>query len=460
MKEFSEINKYDFDIEIQNETKGIDDSCVLNIKENLNVHVLGINYKTAPVEVREKLSFTKTLQKEILDKVKNIKDVLECVLLCTCNRTEIYVYTENPHFKSESIEEFFYFCDGLDISDLKKYFYFYLGLNGVEHLFKVASGLDSQVLGECEILGQVKQAHTLAMEMGSSSVVFNTLFREAITCAKKVRTCTAISQSSISVGSLATKMVGNFYNGELSNKKALIIGTGETGNLVLTHLISEGIGDIYITNRTHGKALELSNIHKNVHVVLYNQRYSVVEESDIIISATQSPHYTITKDTFLSNLKTHKERIVIDMAIPRDIDKRIGEIEGIHCFNMDDIKTSIDNNFDKRMLEIPKAYEIIRLCVLNFKEWYQLKDIYPVFKNIKDYLDGVVTKGMEEVFSKVQLSNDTDRELITGAVNRIVNDIMNKFVYDIKGCSDTHDINTYFKCIKKVIEGTVDKSQE
>ncbi|MFZ5989665.1 MAG: glutamyl-tRNA reductase, partial [Bacillota bacterium] len=281
----------------------------------MNIFVSGINHKTTPLDIREKLSFTTGEQKELLKEIKTISGVSECVILSTCNRTEVYIHSESSGFEGEKIESLLCNVKGFDLYEFKKYFYFYTSSRAVSHAFKVASGLDSQVLGEDQILTQVKDAHSLALECGTSSVVLNTLFREIVTCAKRIKTYTSLSRNSISVGSLAVGLVSDFFAGKLDKKCALVIGTGKIGAISLKYLISAGVGKIYITNRTHGRADSLSRIHGAVTVIDYNSRYSVMNECDIIISSTSSPHYTITRDVLEHSIHEFKERVIVDLAV-------------------------------------------------------------------------------------------------------------------------------------------------
>ncbi|NJD04571.1 MAG: glutamyl-tRNA reductase, partial [Ruminiclostridium sp.] len=326
---------------------------------HMNVFVSGVNYRKASLEIREKLSFTATEQGVVLKEIKKLHSVDECILLSTCNRTEVYIFSDSSSFNNEVVEMLLCKSKGLDIYEFKKYFYFYSSAKAVMHLFKVASGLDSMVLGEDQILGQVKSACETAMEAGTSGSILNGLFREAVTAAKKVKTYTGLSKNSLSVASLSVKLLTDFFGGILENKSALVIGTGNIGKLTLKNLISKGIGKIYVTNRTHGTAEDLSKGLPSVQSVEYNDRYSIINVCDIVISSTASPHYTITRDMLEKSLTCVRQRVFIDLAVPRDIDVSIKEMPAASYFNMDDLQMSVDRNIDNRLLEVSRAEEII-----------------------------------------------------------------------------------------------------
>ncbi|MHB1443804.1 MAG: glutamyl-tRNA reductase [Candidatus Humimicrobiaceae bacterium] len=233
----------------------------------MNIYVSGINYKTTPLEIREMLSFNNEGQRLALGKIYDLPCIDECAILSTCNRTEVYVYSESCSFDNGKVEEMLCEIKGLNIYNFKKYFYFYNGAKAVKHLLKVASGLDSAVLGEDQILGQVKDANELSLEMGTSSSVLNKLFRDTITSAKKVKTNTELSKNSVSVGSLAVKLLLDIFQGNMQNKCALVIGTGKIGSIAIKNLYYRGIGKIYVTNRSHDRAEDLSKMYSNIQLI-------------------------------------------------------------------------------------------------------------------------------------------------------------------------------------------------
>jgi glutamyl-tRNA reductase len=418
----------------------------------MNIFVSGINYKTTPLNVREKLSFSNSEQKKAIEEIMKIKSINECIMLSTCNRTEVYIYSDSCVFDNEGIEKLLLEMKGLNLYEYKKYFYFYSSVKSAQHLFKVACGLDSMVIGEDQILAQVKDAHGISLFKGTSSGILNTLFREAITAAKEVKTYTNISKNSISVASLSIKLISELFNSQMENKCALVIGAGEIGSIALKNLISSGIQKIYVTNRTHGKAADISKFSNSIQVIDYNSRYSVIDECDIIISSTTSPHYTITRDMVKTAITSVKERVFIDLAVPRDIDVSINELDGIKYFNMDDLQLTVDKNIDKRLLEVTKAEEIIDKAVADFEKWYEFRAVLPVIKEIQRYSEGVLNEKISRTLSKLKCASDEDREIVKASITGIVNEILNKFIYSIKENGSKEDVETYFKCIAEVFK--------
>lgn len=417
----------------------------------MNIFVTGVNYKTAPLVTREKFSFTASEQKCIVKELASLPDVSECVLVSTCNRTEVYIYSDNCAFDSEAVERLLCQARKLSLYEYKKYFYFYSSLRAVRHLFKVAGGLDSMVLGEDQILGQVKGACELAMEMEASGSILNALFREAVTAAKKVKTFTGLSQNSVSVATLAVKLAWEHFEGRLDEKCAMVIGAGEIGVLALKNLVSRGVGRIYLTNRTHGKAVDLSGIHENIHVVDYNDRYAVMDECDIVISSTTSPHYTITRDMLETSLKDGRERLFIDLAVPRDIDIGIRELCGVRYCNMDDLQLTVERNLDKRLLEVSRAEEILEEHILAFEKWYEFRGVLPAIKEVQRYTAEVLDAKVAKTLSRLKTASEEDREIVKASIGSTVNEIMNTFIYNMREHSSREELETYFKCLKEAV---------
>lgn len=340
----------------------------------MNIYVLGVNVKTTPIEFREKLSFSGEDLVKGLNEIKSKSNIKECLILSTCNRTEIYIYSDDKILDRYYIEKIVCDIKGVDISIFKKYFYFYSGEKAIFHPFKVAVGLDSMVLGEDQVLGQVKQAHKIAMETKTSGAILNTLFRDAVTSAKYIKTTTEMSKIQSSVTSIALRKVSKILGG-LENKQILIIGMGKIGALTVEQLKDYGVEKIYITNRTHRRAEQIAQI-SNAEVIEYNRRYEYLNDSDIIISSTSSPHYTITADLAKYAIKDTKTRVFIDLAVPRDIDEDIKFINDTIYINIDNLSIEVENNESKRCIEIIKAEKIIKQYILEFYRWIESRKNY------------------------------------------------------------------------------------
>ena len=418
----------------------------------MNIYVSGVNYKTTPLEIREMLSFNHEEQKLVLNHISELLGVSECVLLSTCNRTEIYIYSSEENFDVSIVERKLCEIKCLPLYDYKKYFYAYRGKKAVKHLFKVASGLDSLVLGEDQILGQVKNAYDLSLELGASSNILNTLFRDVITAAKKIKTNTQLSKNSVSIGSLAVKLISDIFEGKLEDKCVLVIGAGKIGSIALKNLCSKGVGKIYVTNRSHGKAEDLSKIYNIVFPVNYLERYSVMDECDVVISSTSSPHYTITRDVLEKSVRVNKKRVFIDLSVPRDIDESLGDIPGIGYYNIDHLKNVMDENMDRRVIEAFKAEQIIEDFVDEYEKWYDFRNVLPVVKDVQKYAETVINEKINNTLSSLKSSSEEDKEKVRISITNTVNEIMNKLIYSVRKSGSKEDMQAYFRCLSDVIK--------
>jgi glutamyl-tRNA reductase len=418
----------------------------------MNIYITEINYRTTPLEFREKLSFSADEQKQAVKTIFQLEDVAECVLLSTCNRTEVYIYTTSEAFEIDLIQESLCRMKGLDIRKFKKYFNVFHGSKAVQHLFKVACGLDSMVLGEDQILGQVKNAHEIAINSGTSSSVLNTLFRDVITAAKKAKSQTGISKNPVSIGSLIIKMLMELYPDQFKDKCFLLIGTGKIGTVALKNLLDKDIKKVYVTNRTHGKVEDLSKIYKKIKVIDYQSRYSIMDQCDIIISATMSPHYTITRDLLEKAISKPKERVFIDLAVPRDIDTAIKDLPGVQYFSIDDLRVVAERNIDKRKLEIASVDKIICQYLAQYEKWYQFRDFLPLLQEVQNYSQSVVKERIDQALQKLKHLSPAEKEIVVNALIGISDEILNKFIYSIREYGSHDDIKHYFGCLKNVFD--------
>ncbi len=416
----------------------------------MKIYVSGVNHKITSLEVRERFSLTGKQLDSALRSFIALENVLECVIISTCNRTEIYIFTEEG-FHMELIEELLCEIKGLNIEENRKYFFNYQGLKAVRHIFKVAAGLDSLVLGEDQILGQVKQAMEAAIEAGTSGGVLNTLFRQAVTAAKEIKTNTELSKNSLSIASLAIKHVEGCYSSGLEGKTALIIGAGKMGTIALKNLLSKGIGRIYITKRSHGLTNQLAKGNERVLVVDYDNRYDVIDCCDIVISSTTSPHYTITVDRLRQVMSTEKKRVFVDLAVPRDLDPDVHKLENVTYFNLDDLQQVADKNANIRQMEIIKAEDIINNYIIEYEKWFEFRRVMPVVKEIQRFTDDILEEKIGLTISRLKSASEEDIETIKIFMKSIVKDIVGAFVYDIKDSMDTEEIRAYFKCLSNVL---------
>lgn len=323
--------------------------------------VIGLNHKTAPVALRERFAISPSKLPETLEAFTRSTGLSSCVLLSTCNRTEIYTLLSSLDGELSRVKEFLADYHNIREERFAKALYVKIGQEGVEHLFQVASGLDSLVLGESEILGQVKQAYQLAHAEGKAEKMLHLLFQRSLRVAKKVRTETGIGRGRLSVGSVAVEMAEKIFGEDLSGRTVLVIGAGKMGELTARHLLKAGASSILVSNRSLLRAEALA---KRLHgkAVTFDQLLAQLEKVDIAISSTAAPHVVLTKDQITEVMKRRRGRplFLIDIAVPRDIDPEANHIENVFLYDIDDLEKITREGYEERAGEMAKGLSLIR----------------------------------------------------------------------------------------------------
>ncbi len=378
----------------------------------MSIQLVSISHKNAPLSIRNLFAFTKEQQEELMRELVQEGGFSESVVLSTCNRTEIYVFfdeaqlgtdeTWNPREAFARMQELvLQKADAQREEHITDYLLFYQGTKAIHHLFLVTAGLDSMVVGEDQILGQVKRAQEQAMEAGTAGKYLNTLFRYAITAAKKVKTDTELSKTSVSTATLALK-AGEERLGTLEGRKVLVIGgTGQIGSIVLKNLYSIKGVHIYSTVRNVALSHDCHAKNGSATVIDYKERYSYLDEMDVVISATSSPHYTLTYDRAAKEMKTCKPRVFVDLAVPADIDHRIGELTDIWLYNMDAFARLARENNALKEQAAKDAGNILKDCEKDFTRWLVFRQATPVLQDVKGWmLKEAENKGFEKAIDK------------------------------------------------------------
>jgi glutamyl-tRNA reductase len=335
----------------------------------MNLMVVGMNHKTAPVGIRERLSFRPKHIAEVNRLLKESASLDENLILSTCNRVEIYAVANRDKDHVKDIENFLSGFHGLNISDYKDRLYVHKDRAAIEHLFKVSAGLDSMVIGEMEILGQVKKAYQEARESRATGKVLNKLFENAFYTAKKVRTETFITRGAVSVSSAAVRLARKIL-GSLRDKKVLIIGAGKIGEQLVMYLREEGVESIFITNRTLEKTMGLAGRFV-VTATPFEDYKSKLGETDIVITSTSAPHFILRKDDVspLMPLRRQRPLLIIDLAVPRDVEPEVNEIDNVYLYDIDDLRKTIDEAIAFRKNELDSCFKIIGASSEKFIRW-------------------------------------------------------------------------------------------
>jgi len=365
---------------------------------------LGLNHNTAPVEVREKLAFASDALEEALRNLCARPGVEEAAILSTCNRTELYC--AQTALDKELVAEWVSGFHGLDLETLRPYLYVHQDCEAVRHMLRVASGLDSMVLGEPQILGQVKDAYQKATAAETAGKLLSRLFQHTFAVAKQVRTDTAIGSSPISVAFAAVSLAHQIYS-NLEQLTALLIGAGETIELVARHLHQHGIGRIVVANRTVERALALAGEFNGYAIALGDIPIHLAE-ADIVVSSTASPLPILGKGTVEKALKMRKHRpfFMVDLAVPRDIEPQVGELDDVYLYTVDDLRAVIEDNLKSRREAAQQAEEIIDLHVDEFQGWLRSLSTVNRIRLLREQTE----KTRDEVLNKATRLLRTGRE--------------------------------------------------
>ena len=392
----------------------------------MSIQIISISHRVAPLHIREKFAFTTEQQLALMKRLTEYPEVDESLILSTCNRTELYAYSADPANRREAFhlmeKELLEMADAQDEEDISDYVLFFHGDRAISHLFRVAAGLDSMVVGEDQILGQVKSAHTLAISAGTTGVYLNTFFRDAVTGAKKVKTSTDLSKTSVSTATLAIKAAEDAL-GTLKGKKVMVIGaTGKIGGIVLMNLVRVKGPEIYVTTRGN-KVITLKHGEKNFTVIEYEDRYDYIDEMDVIISSTSSPHYVLTYNKVKNSIRTDKPRVFVDLAVPMDIEKKITSLGDISYYNIDDFTRIAEENNRKKQEEAEAAAGMLEEFELQFKRWMIFQDSLPVIKKEK------------ACFKKMVEHKGVDYAL-------------NQFFFWVRDNNMPEDLEVFFRCLE------------
>ena len=369
----------------------------------MGISLIGISHHNTPLAVRELFAFPAEKQQELMKEMIARGIAEECVIISTCNRTEVYIYTACPGGNFTELQDLVLeFAGAQDVENIGDYIRFYNGSKAVRHLFHVASGLESMVMGEDQILGQVKRAHDQARETGTCGVYLNTLFRYAVTAAKKVKTETDLSRTSVSTATMAIKAAEQGL-GTLHGKKVMIIGaSGKIGSTVLKNLQCIDGAEVYITSRNMGQAGEDHHHKITYRVMEYEKRYELVNEMDAIISATSSPHYTLTYSKMAEKLVTEKPRVLVDLAVPIDIEAKVEKLPGIMRYDIDDFQELARTNNEKKQHEVVAADQILDEVQMDFERWMVFQLALPDMASFKEWLEQESEKkGLDKAIDKM-----------------------------------------------------------
>ncbi|PID73268.1 MAG: glutamyl-tRNA reductase [Desulfobacterales bacterium] len=396
-----------------------------SMKTRPDIIVMGVNHKTAEVELRECLGFSREQAAAATGGLLGAKVVEEVMILSTCNRVEILLTSPDADLAIPVVKQYLSDSKALDLARFDKALYIYTGDEAVRHVFRVAASLDSMVVGEPQILGQLKDAYREAAAHKSAGVVLNRLLHKAFFTAKRVRTETGIGGHAVSISYAAIELARKIF-GELANRNVMLIGAGEMAELAVEHLIRARAGKIYVANRTFERGMALAR-RFNGNPLRFEEIVDSLGDVDIIISSTGAPGFVLTRQMVKSPLRRRRGRalFLIDIAVPRDIDPDIHSLSNVYVYDIDDLQGVVEGNIEDRLREALKAERLIDEAVLTFRRWFEELDAVPTIKALHERLGGIAAAELEKTMahslSGLSASDeDALRRMCTAMVRKIL----------------------------------------
>lgn len=398
--------------------------------------VVGLNHKIADVDVREKLAFSGPRLEEGLMRFKGLPWVEEAIILSTCNRVELYANVVDIQKASESIKDFLSEFHNIRRGSLDTGLYIYNGTEAVRHVFRVASSLDSMVLGEPQILGQLKASFELALSKKTTGILLNKLMKKAISVAKRVRTETKIAENAVSISFAAVELAKKIFT-DLSKRVFMLLGAGEMAELAAKHLISTGVKEVLVSNRTYERACELSEEFKG-KPIRFEEFIQEMARTDIVICSTGAPTYILTKTQMQKVMRDRKQRqvFIIDISVPRNIDPEINDLDNVYLYNVDDLQGVVDSNLFERRKEAEKAEKIIEEEMDTFLKWQASLDSVPTIVALRKKAEGIKREELGKLLHKIPGIGEKEREAIEYMATALVNKLIHPPTAALKEASE------------------------
>ncbi|MDI6800697.1 MAG: glutamyl-tRNA reductase [Thermodesulfovibrionales bacterium] len=424
----------------------------------MKILVLGVNHKTANVELRERLAFNGDKLESGVSGLHNVPDVREIALLSTCNRVELYTYVNNIVSGADNIKKFLSAFHNIPRNDFEKSLYVHADSDAIRHVFRVASSLDSMVVGEPQILGQLKDAFDFALSKKTTGVLLNKLMKKAISTAKRVRTETRIAENAVSISFAAVELAKKIFI-DLSSKSFMLLGAGEMAELAARHLVNNGVRDVLVVNRTYERGYELAK-EFNGKAVKFEDFLHELIHTDIIICSTGAPSYMLNKEQMQKVMKErkHKPVFIIDISVPRNIDPDINKMENVYLYDVDDLQEVVDTNMLERQKEAEKAEKIIDEEVQKFISWTSSLQSVPTIVSLRQKAEEIKNEELEKFKNKYPDMDDEKMKAVEYLTTAITNKLIHPPTVTLK--EDTEDRDELIAMIKKLYGINGDDNEE
>ncbi|MSO20650.1 MAG: glutamyl-tRNA reductase [Acidobacteria bacterium] len=417
----------------------------------MHFSLIGLNHRTAPVEVREQLCFQETALPQALQAVASLPGVHEAMILSTCNRVEILARSDAEQGDvTGALVQFLAHYHQRAHSQIEPYLYRFQQADVIRHIFRVASSLDSMIIGETQILGQVKEAYAQARTVGTLRGPLDEALTRAFHVAKRVRTETGIASSAVSVSYAAVELAKKIF-GSLNDKKILLIGAGKMSELAAKHLVSSGGVHIYVTNRSPERATEMAAMLHG-RAVPFDQMLTHAAQCDIILTSTGAPNYLITMADAQRLLSERKNRpmFMIDIAVPRNIDPAINKLDNIFLYDIDDLQQVVDSNMKERMREAQAAEQIAEQETDKFLKWLKTLEVVPTIIDLQSHLEEMRQQEMTRVSSQLSSLTPEQREAVDALTRGMMHKVLHSPIHHLKTLAQQPDGLKLVETVRKI----------
>ncbi len=416
----------------------------------MDIVVLGLSHKTAPIEIRERLHVSESELPEALERLGTSDHLLERMMLSTCNRVETYVVADDVEGARRSVVEFLADRHALPREAFEPSLYLLTGDQAVRHIFRVASSLDAMVVGEAQILGQVKAAYGVALGQDATGMILNNLMETAFHVAKRVRTETGIAASAVSIPTAAIELAKKIF-GDLKGRAVMLIGAGKMSELSAKHLLADGVGAVIVANRNFDRAVELAERFKG-QAVRYDAAKADMVRADIIISSTGAPHQILTKADLEQIIIQRRNRpiFLIDIAVPRDIDPAVNEIDNVYLYDIDDLEGVVQANLRERLLEAERAEVLIDREVSKFARWLGSLTVVPTIVAMRRKVESIREEELRKMLAKMPDLTPEERQAVSSLTSAIVNKILHDPMTELRRQSALEDGHLYVNVLRRL----------
>lgn len=406
----------------------------------MKILIVGLNHNTAGVEVREKLAFNGPKLEEGLLGLRGLKEINEVVILSTCNRVEIFTNVNDTEEAKDAIKEYISKFHDIEPGLLEGALYFHTGSDAVKHSYRVASSLDSMVVGEAQILGQLKEAFEFALQKKATGVMLNKLMKKAISVAKRVRTETKIAENAVNISSAAVDLAKKIFS-DISEKSVMLLGAGEMAELAARHLVSGGIREVVVANRTYATGEQLAR-KMGGRAVRFEEFLEEMVHSDIVICSTGAPTYVVTRPQMQSVMKKRKQKhvFIIDISVPRNIDPEINDMENVYLYNVDDLQDVADAGLEERRKEAEQAECIVEEEIEAFNRWQSSLDAVPTIVALREKAESIKKGELEKIMNRMPGLGEEEKKAMEQVASSIVNKIIHPPTAALKEDSEDKDV--------------------